>query len=79
MAFEAVEVALGPPAGPSSSNRNHPGALATAASAAASAAAPLGPHALAARRALLGGYLRGPRLLVLVGPQGAGDYMLITC
>ena len=30
------------------------------------------PESLAARRALLGGYLQGPRMIVLCGPQGAG-------
>ena len=72
MKFQTPEEALGAPAGPV---RGGGGGGAAAAAAAASAGAgtePMPQASQLARAALLGGYLRGPRLIVLCGPQGAG-------
>ena len=65
MGFELPEAALGPAAGPSSTNQPSSGS-------AAAGVATVPDSALEARRALLGGYLDGPRMLILCGAQGAG-------
>ena len=65
MGFELPEAALGPAAGPSSTNQPSSGS-------AAAGVATMPDSALEARRALLGGYLDGPRMLILCGAQGAG-------
>ena len=83
--FEGPAVFFGPPAGPCSSNKEHGGASAAnqaltspddgagAGGVSTGGAADVAPAtALEARRALLGGYLDGPRMLLLCGPQGAG-------
>ena len=80
MGFETPAVAFGPAAGPCSSNKEGSGGAVSGANlslmgglgSVGGAAAGAPAEALAARRALLGGYLRGARMLVLCGPQGSG-------
>ena len=67
MRFETPEEAFGAPAGP---NGESGGGGGGGSSATAAHAPP--QSSLATRAALLGGYLPGPRLLILCGPQGAG-------
>ena len=75
MRFETPEQCFGPAAGShnvSGGGGGGGGGVSGGASGAAGSAVAAPPESLVARAALLGGYLRGPRVLLLCGPQGAG-------